>query len=87
MDRIMQVELIQDWRGYRVGARFPMEVIGGGVFDVLQRNRVARLLSEPNDQSEGSGDSEHDQSGDTTNERASDDRRGQGATQHRGKRR
>ena len=83
----MQVELIQDWRGYRVGARFPMEVIGGGVFDVLQRNRVARLLPEPDDQNQGSGNPVNSPRGDSTDDRASDNRRSENAAQHRGKRR
>ena len=83
----MQVELIQDWRGYRAGACFPMEVIGGGVFDVLHRNRLARLLPEPNDESQGARDTIDGESNNTTSERASDDAGSKSTTQHRGKRR
>ena len=83
----MQVELMQDWRGYRVGSRFELDVIGGGVFDVLQRNNVARLLPGPGDAGEGSRNPPYGSSGDSSDDRASDDRRGQGTAQHRGKRR
>ena len=83
----MQVELTQDWRGYRVGARFPMEVIGGGVADVLLRNKWARLLPGPDGGSKGVGDPAHSASGDATDDRASDDSGSQSAATHRRKRR
>ena len=83
----MQVELIQDWRGYRVGARFPMEIIGGGVADVLLRNNVARLLSGPGDDpAESVGDTPHSESGDASVDRASVDSGSKGTTKHRGRR-
>ena len=83
----MQVELLKDWRGFRAGHVFALEAIGGGVYDILQRNDMARLLSRPVDSgAEQNGGAAHDPSRDATNQRAGDNRGSQNATAHRRKR-
>jgi hypothetical protein len=83
----MQVELLKDWQGYRAGAIFPMEIMGGGIYDILQRNNMARLLPGPDspESQQGIG-AAHVASGDTADQRAGNDRRGKDATAHRRKR-
>jgi hypothetical protein len=83
----MNVELTKDWRGFRAGAIFPMEIMGGGVYDILQRNNMARLLpgSDSPESQPGIGTA-HAASGDTTSERTGNDRRNKNANQHGRKR-
>ena len=83
----MQIELIKDWRGYRVGARFPMDVIGGGVADVLLRNEFARLLPADDSAGQGSGDPPYDPNRYGTDSGTGNDRGSQSTATHRGKRR
>jgi hypothetical protein len=83
----MQVELLKDWQGYRAGAIFPMEIMGGGIYDILQRNNMARLLpgSDSAEPKPGIG-AAHAASGDTADQRAGNDRRNKNANQHGRKR-
>ena len=87
MGRVMQVELTQDWRGYKAGAKFPMEVIGGGVADVLLRNKWARLLPGQDGSDQGDGCQAHDTDRDTSSNRTVDSGGSKSTVKHSRKRR
>jgi hypothetical protein len=84
---MLVLELTSGWRGYRAGARFPMEVIGSGVADVLLRRNLARLLPDDDGATERAVDPPHDSHRDTADSGAGNDQRSESPASHRRKRR
>jgi hypothetical protein len=85
----MFVELKTMWHGFPAGHRLEVDVIGGGVADLLCRMNYAEVVQdvEPDEPSEiRTSDRAERSRGDATHERPGNDRGGQAAAKYRGKR-
>jgi hypothetical protein len=85
----MFVELKTMWHGFPAGHRLRVDVIGGGVADLLCRMNYAEVVQdverdEPNEARAGDG-TEHSR-GDASGKRSGDDRGSQATAKYRGKR-
>jgi hypothetical protein len=85
----MFVELKTMWHGFPAGHRLRVDVIGGGVADLLCRMNYAEAVddAEPNEPNEArTGDGTEHSSRDASGKRSGDDRGGQATAKYRGKR-
>jgi hypothetical protein len=85
----MFVELKTMWHGFPAGHRLRVDVIGGGVADLLCRMNYAEAVddAEPQKPSETrTGDGSEHSSRDASGKRSGDDRGGQATAKYRGKR-
>jgi hypothetical protein len=85
----MFVQLKTMWHGFPAGHRLEVDVIGGGVADLLCRMNLAEMVKDgqPNEPSEiRTGDGAEHSSRDASGKRPRDDRGGQTAAKYRGKR-
>jgi hypothetical protein len=85
----MFVQLKTMWHGFPAGHRLEVDVIGGGVADLLCRMNYAEVVQdverdEPNEARTGNG-TEHS-SRNASGKRSGDDRGGEATAKYRGKR-